>query len=86
MHLVGIPETRKLHQIRNTGGKLLNFRKFSCCCYGCLYDTEPCENQICPSEWSGFNLGKKKATQVNLQYWLGEITQNVRNLPKEPVQ
>ena len=65
---VGIPDTRKLHQIGNTGGKVLNFRKFTCCCYQCFYGTEPFENQVCPCEWSGFDLGKKKATEENLQY------------------
>ena len=29
LHLAGIPETRKLHQIVNTGGKVLNYRKFA---------------------------------------------------------
>ena len=89
IQLVGIPETRKLHQIGNTGGKVLNFRKFSCCCYGCLNGTEACENDICHCEWSGFDLAKKKVTEANLQYWLGKITENIhniRNLPKMPVQ
>ena len=31
-----IPETRKLHQIGNTGGKVLYFCKFACCCFGCF--------------------------------------------------
>ena len=89
IQLVGMPETRKLHQIGNTGGKVLNFRKFSCCCYGCLNGTEACENDICHCEWSGFDLAKKKVTEANLQYWLGKITENIHNirdLPKMPVQ
>ena len=89
IQLVGIPETRKLHQIGNTGGKVLNFRKFSCCCYGCVNGTDACENDICHCGWSGFDLAKKKVTEANLQYWLGKITENIhniRNLPKMPVQ
>ena len=89
LQLVGIPESRKLHQIGNTGGKILNFRKFSCCCYGCLHGTESCENAVFPCEWSGFDLGKKKVTEANLQYWLDEITPNIcniHNLPAEAVQ
>ena len=77
LQLVGTPDTRKLHQIGNTGGKVLNFRKFSCCCYGCLHGTESCQNAICPSEWSGFHLAKKKVTEANLDFWLGERTQNI---------
>ena len=72
LQLVGIPETRKLHQISNTGRKILNFRKFACCCYGCLHGTEPCDNNICPTQWSGIDLGKKKPSDANLQYWLGK--------------
>ena len=79
LQLVGIPETRKLHQISNTGSKILNFKKFACCCYGCLHGTESCDNNICPTQWSGFDLGKKKPSDANLQYWLGAITQNIRN-------
>ena len=89
LQLVGIPDTRKLHQIGNTGGKVLNFRKFSYCCYGCLHGTESCQNAICPSEWSGFDLAKKKVTEANLDFWLGERTQNIcniRNLFEEDVQ
>ena len=40
-------------------------------------------------EWSGFDLGKKKVTEANLLYWLGEITPNlcnICNLSKEAVQ
>ena len=58
----------------------MNFREFSCCCYGCLHGTEACDNQTCPCDWSGFDLGKRKATEANLQYWLGEIMQNIRNI------
>ena len=50
------------------GSKILNFRKFACCCYGCLHGTEPCDNNICPTQWSGFDLGKKKPSDANLQY------------------
>ena len=84
IELVGIPETRKLHQIGNTGGKVLNCRKFSCCCYGCLNGTESCENETCPIEWSGFDLGKKKLTEANLQFSLGNIAQNIHNIHNVP--
>ena len=80
INLAGIPETSKLHQIGNTGGKVMNYRKFSCCCYGSLHGTEPCENNICPIEWSGFDLAKKKATEPNLQFWFGDVPQNIRNI------
>ena len=33
------------------------------------------------SEWSGFDLGKKKTTEANFQYWLGEISQNIAEIP-----
>ena len=49
-----------------------------------LHDTEPSENHVCPCEWSGFDLGKKKPTEANLQYWLGEIAQNIRNIHNIP--
>ena len=83
IQLVGIPETRKLHQIGNAGGKVLNFRKFPCCCYGCLNGTEACENDICHCKCSDFDLAKKKVPEANLQYWLAEITENI---PKKPGQ
>ena len=53
----GIPDTRKLHQIGNTGGKVLYFQNFSCCCFGCLHGTVPCQNNIYPSDFTAFDLG-----------------------------
>ena len=71
----GIPDTRKLHQIGNTGGNVLYFCKFTCCCFGCLQGTIPCQNTICPSEWEAFDLQKKKTVDANLKHWFGgEIT------------
>ena len=63
----GIPESQKLHQIGDTGGKALHFCKFSCCCFGCLQGTIPCQNTICPAEWRAFDLAKKKTVDVNLK-------------------
>ena len=48
LQLVATPDTRKLHQIGNTGGKVLNFKRFASCCYRCLHGTESCDNQVCP--------------------------------------
>ena len=78
IHLVGIPDTRKLHQIGNTEGKHLYYRKFACCCFGCLHGSVDCSNNICPDEWSAFDLGKKQSVQPNLKYWFGE---GIHNLP-----
>ena len=68
----GIPGTHKLHQIGNTGGKVLYFRKVSCCCLGCLHGTLPCQNDICPSEFTAFDLGTKKPAEANLKHWFEE--------------
>ena len=67
----GIPDTRKLHQIGNTGGKVLYFQNFSCCCFGCLHGTVPCQNNICPSDFTAFDLGTKKSAEANLSHWFG---------------
>ena len=53
--LIGIPETRKLHQIGNMGGNVLHFRKFVCCCFGRLHGTEECQNNVCPTKWTGLH-------------------------------
>ena len=74
-----IPETRKLHQIGNTGGKVMYFRKFACCCFGCLQGTVPCQNNICPGEWTAFDLATKKSANVNLKHWFGNDTY-IRNM------
>ena len=71
----GIPDTRKLHQIGNTGGNVLYFCKFTCCCFSCLQGTIHCQNTICPSEREAFDLQKKKTVSANLKHWFGgEIT------------
>ena len=67
----GIPDTHKLHQIGNTGGNVLYFHKFTCCCFGCLQGTIPCQNTICPSEWEAFDLQKKKTVDANLKHCFG---------------
>ena len=59
-NLAAIPETRKLHQIGNTGGNVLYFHKFACCCFRCLHGTEECQNDICPMEWTAYTLPQRK--------------------------
>ena len=76
INLTPIPGTCKIHQIGNTGAKELYYRKFACFCYGCLHGTEGCSNNICPSEWSGFDLATKKNVKPNLKFWFGD---NIRN-------
>ena len=68
INLTPIPGTHKIHQIGNTGAKELYYRKFACFCYGCLHGTEGCSNNICPSEWSGFDLATKKNVKPNLKF------------------
>ena len=85
--LIGIPETRKLHQIGNTGGNVLNFHKFVCCCFGCLHGTEECQNNVCPTEWTGYDLSTKKTVTANLKFWFGNEFTNchasdVQNVPQ----
>ena len=70
----GIPETCKLHQIGNMGGKVLYFHKFSYCCFRCLQHTVPCQNNIRPDEWTAFDLAKKKSADANLKHWFGNDT------------
>ena len=72
--LVGIPETRKLHQIGNTGG--------------CLHGTEECQNKICPMKWTACDLAKKKTVNADLKYWVGnEFTYwGASDVPTEPQQ
>ena len=74
----GIPEAQKLHQIGNTGGKVLYFWKFSCCCFGCIQGSMPCQNTVCPAEWTAFELAKKEAVDANLKNWFGEEITNTR--------
>ena len=84
IHLVGIPDTRKLHQIGNTEGKHLYYRKFACCCFGCLHGSVDCSNNICPDKWSAFDLGKKQSVQPNLKYWFGEGIHNLLDVNNVP--
>ena len=67
----GIPDTCKLYQIGNTGGKVWYFRNFSCCRFECLHGTVPCQNNICPSDFTAFDLGTKKLAEANLSHWFG---------------
>ena len=87
-NLVGIPDTRKLHQIGNTGENVLYFHKFACCCYGCLHGTEACQNNICPMEWTAFDLAKKKTVNADLKYWFGTefMYWPPSHVPTEPQQ
>ena len=75
-NLVAIPETCKLHQIGNMGGNVLYFCKFACCCFGCLHGTEECQNDICPMEWTAYDLATKKTVAANLKYWFGNDFMN----------
>ena len=69
-NFVAIPETHKLHQIGNTGGNVLYFCKFACCCFGCLHGTEECANDICPMEWTAYDLATKKTCrQFEILVW-----------------
>ena len=86
--LIGIPETCKLYQIGNTGENVLNFHKFACCCFGCLHDTEECQNNVCPTEWTGYDLSTKKTVTANLKFWFGNEFTNchasdVQNVPQQ---
>ena len=87
-NLVGIPGARKLHQIGNTGGNVPYFHKFACCCYGCLHGTETCQNNICPKEWTAFDLAKKKTVNADLKYWFGTefMYWPPSHVPTEPQQ
>ena len=73
-NLPAIPDTCKLHQIGNTNGRELYYRKFACCCFGCIHGSEACSNNICPDEWSAYDLGKKQRSQqrsfVQLQRYI----------------
>ena len=84
MHLQGIPETCKLHQIGNTNSKALYYRKFACCCIGCIHGTEACSNDICPSQWEGCDLAKKKSVEPNLKFWFRDGTCNIPNIHNLP--
>ena len=84
LHLQGIPETCKLHQIGNTNSKALYYRKFECCCFGCIHGTEVCSNDICPSQWEGYDLAKKKSVELSLKFWFGDGTHNIPNIHNLP--
>ena len=71
-NLPAIPDTCKLHQIGNANGRELYYRKFACCCFGCIHGSEACSNNICPDEWLAYDLGKKQSVEPNLQFWFGE--------------
>ena len=66
----GIPDTHKLHSIvNNPGSKILNIRMKLCCCYNCLHGTGPCTNNVCPEDWSAYDLQAQKAVKPNLRKW-----------------
>ena len=63
----GIPETHKMHSIINSpGSKVLNIRLKLCCCYNCLHGSDPCTNNVCPEDWSAYNLRLCKFVTLNL--------------------
>ena len=84
VHLLGIPKTCKLHQIGNTNSKALYYRKFACCCLGCIHGTEACSNDICPSQWEGYDLAKKKSVEPYLKFWFGDGIRNIPNICNLP--
>ena len=86
--LIGIPETHKLHQIGNTGKNVLNFHKFACCCFGCLHGTEEYQNNVCPTEWTGYDLSTEKTVTANLKFWFGNEFMNCHasDVQNEPQQ
>ena len=64
-----VPDTRKLHSVTNClGTQQINIKKFLCCCIGCMNGSE-CQNTVCPSPWTGFNLRTKKHVPPSLQTW-----------------
>ena len=83
IQLPAIPDTCILHQIGNTKGKDLYYRKFACC-FGCIPGSEDCFNDICPDEWSTNDLTKKKSVTPNLQYWFGDGICNFPNICNVP--
>ena len=38
----------------------------------------PCQNTVCPAEWTAFDLAKKEAVDANLKNWFGEEITNTR--------
>ena len=67
---------------------MLNFRKFVCCCIGYLHGTEECQNNVCPTEWTGYDLSTKKTVSANLKFWFGNEFTNchasdVQNVPQQ---
>ena len=84
IHLPGITDTHKLHQIGNTKGKHLYYRKFACCCFGCIHGSEDCSNDICPDDWSACDLAKKKSVKPDLKYWFGDDTCNLPDICNLP--
>ena len=84
VQLQGIPETHKFHQIGNTNSKAVYNRKFACCCFGYIHGTEPCSNDICPSQWSGYDLSKKNPVEPNLKFWFSEGICNIENIGNLP--
>ena len=86
--LMGIPETHKLYQIGNTGGNVLYFHKYVCCYFRCLHGTEVCQNNVCPTEWTGYDLSTKRTVKANLKNWFGnEFTNScASDVGNEPQQ
>ena len=77
----GLPDTRKIHNIVNSpGSKILNIRMKLCCCYNCVHRTGPCTNNVCPEDWSAYDLRARKAVPPNLQKWVNcTVPCNIEN-------
>ena len=65
-----VPDTHKLHSLTNIPGtKIVNIKRFLCCCDGCFCGEGECTNVVCPNSWKGFDLVKRKFTNPDLTAW-----------------
>ena len=66
----GIPDTRRIHSVCNSGTmRVMNFKYFACCCEGCVYGNGPCSNTICPEPWKGHDMLKNKTNPAVMTQW-----------------
>ena len=54
------------------------------CCFGCIHESEDCSNDICPDEWSAYDLAKKKSVKPDLKFWFGDGIHNLPDIHKVP--
>ena len=56
--------TQLLHAVRNTGvDGIVEYRRFDCCCFGCVTHSTPCSQQDYADEWSIASVVVSKYTQ-----------------------